>query len=156
MSRRSGGALTAGSTPRAALSGVVAAGVALLAGCDAGSPSSAPGPATPTSCPQPTPATSTAALPDDIDLAPLGSITRVDPDGDIVYAEAVTEGTLEKLLERFRRTLEAADYIVVGSENEVVEADVFFSNPQGGLGAVKFIPADCEGQVVVELFIDRG
>lgn len=121
----------------------------LLAGCAAEEPPEARG------CAAPTPAPSTAALPDDIDLGAVGTITSVEPDRGVVNVRAVTEGTLEELDRSFSRALNEAGYTIVGTENEVVEADIFFANPQGGLGAVKFIRGGCEDRVNIELFIDR-
>lgn len=125
-----------------------------LAGCGGHEPATPPA-SEQGACMTPPPAPSTTALPDDIDLDALGTITRVAPDRDFVNARAVTQGSLERLAAAFSRALDEAGYNIVGSENEVVEADIYFSNPEGGLGAVKFIQGACEGRVVVELFIDR-
>jgi len=69
---------------------------------------------------------------------------------------AVTEGTLDELDAAFTRDLERAGYTIVGSENEIVEADIYFTDPSGGIGGVKFVRAACEGRIVVRLFLDTG
>ncbi|MDQ3663815.1 MAG: hypothetical protein M3353_04040 [Actinomycetota bacterium] len=65
-----------------------------------------------------------------------------------------TEGTLEELDRSFSVALEDAGYTIVGSENEIIEADIYFADPQGRIGGVKFLTTDCADQVVVRLFID--
>ena len=106
-------------------------------------------------CAAPTPASSTAALPDTLDFEPLGTVTRVASDRGLVTVRAVTEGTLEELDRSFSVALEAAGYTIVGSENEVIEADIYFADPKGRIGGVKFVTTDCGAdQVIVRLFID--
>ncbi len=105
-------------------------------------------------CAAPTPANSTAALPDTLDLEPLGTVTRVASDRGLVTVRAITEGTLEELDRSFSVALENAGYTIVRSENEIIEADIYFADPQGRIGGVKFFTTDCAGQVVVRLLID--
>jgi hypothetical protein len=124
--------------------------LALLAACNSGSTPSGTDP----ECPTPTPARSTAALPDALDLEPLGTVTRVASDRGLVTVRSVTEGTLEELDRSFSVALEDAGYTIVGSENEIIEADIYFADPQGRIGGVKFLTTDCADQVVVRLFID--
>ncbi len=122
----------------------------LLGGCSGNS--SPPG--TDGECAAPTPASSTAALPDTLDFEPLGTVTRVASDRGLVTVRAITEGTLEALDRSFSVALEDAGYTIVGSENEIIEADIYFADPQGRIGGVKFLTTDCADQVVVRLFID--
>ena len=122
----------------------------LLGGCSADT--SPPG--TDGECAAPTPARSTAALPDTLDFEPLGTVTRVASDRGLVTVRAITEGTLEELDQSFSAALEDAGYTIVGSENEIIEADIYFADPQGRIGGVKFLTTDCADQVVVRLFID--
>ena len=122
----------------------------LLGGCDAGTSPTG----TDEECAAPTPARSTAALPDTLDFEPLGTVTRVASDRGLVTVRAITEGTLEALDRSFSVALEDAGYTIVGSENEIIEADIYFADPEGRIGGVKFLTTDCADQVVVRLFID--
>jgi len=122
----------------------------LVGGCGGGSPTSG----TDGECAAPTPVGSTAALPDSLDLEPLGTVTQVASDRVLVTVRAVTEGTLEELDRSFSGALEDAGYTIVGSENEIIEADIYFADPQGRIGGVKFLTTDCADQVVARLFID--
>jgi hypothetical protein len=53
------------------------------------------------------------------------------------------------------RALEDAGYTVVGRENEIVEADVFFSRGEQTTGGAKLLEGPCEGQVTIRLFVSR-
>lgn len=122
----------------------------LVGGCGGGAPTTG----TDGECAAPTPVGSTAALPDTLDLEPLGTVTRVATDRGLLTVRAVTEGTLEELDRSYSGALEDAGYTIVGSENEVIEADIYFADAQGRIGGVKFLTTDCADQVVVRLFID--
>ncbi|MGH8882905.1 MAG: hypothetical protein ACRD0P_37120 [Stackebrandtia sp.] len=97
-----------------------------------------------------------SALPRDLDLDSFGTVTEVVRDGGFVNATAVADGSLAGLQRRFARTLRDSGYAIVGSENEVVEADVFFARGQDTTGGAKFIQTGCAGQVRIQLFIGES
>lgn len=134
--------------PAAAASGLLA--TLLLAGCG-GRPDAAEGNA----CPEPAAATRTADLPPALELPVLGTLTEVVRGQRAVNAVAVTDGTIEDLQPRVARALEDAGYTVVGEENEIVEADVFFARGQRTTGGAKLLEGPCQGQVTTRLFVSR-
>jgi hypothetical protein len=103
--------------------------------------------------PVPVPARRLAALPEALELHKSGTVTKVTTAPRYVSAEAVAEGTLDRLYEGFPGTLSGAGYAVVAKEYEGIEADYFFSGPRGESGSVKLIEGPCEGQVTIQLTI---
>lgn len=124
----------------------------LLAGCTGGSASHS---AASAPCPRVAPAEDTSALPRALDLESLATVTEVVRQDGFVNATAVTDGTLSGVQDRFSRVLRRAGYEIVGAENEVVEADIFFARGQATTGGVKLVQTACDGRVRVQLFIGR-
>jgi len=129
---------------------VVAVLVAGLAGCGA-----EPDAVTSGACEQPTVSATSARLPAELDLPVFGTVTKVARRDGIVQATAVSSGTIEELEPTVGRALEDAGYEIVGSDNEIIEADLFFAAGQDSTGGVKFIEGPCQDQVTLRLFLSR-
>lgn len=106
-------------------------------------------------CPAPVAAENGTALPRSLGLESLGTVTKVVRQRGFVNVTAVTAGTLQELHTRFSRELRAAGFAIVGAENEIIEADVFFARGQHTTGGVKFIKTACGDRVRVQLFVGR-
>lgn len=107
-------------------------------------------------CPPPVPsapATAPSGLPRDLDLGSVARVTEVARDGEFVNVTAVAGGTLGEVQERFVQVLRRSGYAIVGSENEVVEADVFFARGRKTTGGAKFLQTGCDGRVRIQLFL---
>lgn len=98
----------------------------------------------------------TGALPTALDLGSFATVTQVVRDGGFVNATAFARGTLRDVHRSFSRVVRRAGYSIVGSENEVVEADVYFARGPKTTGAAKFIQTACDGRVRIQLFVGRS
>jgi hypothetical protein len=95
-----------------------------------------------------------AALPAGLDLRRTGTVTQVTTgDRGFVSATAVADSTVDETFTAFPEMLAAAGFEVVASENEGVEADVFFAHGEAATGSVKVTEGPCEGQVTTHLTI---
>jgi hypothetical protein len=121
-----------------------------LAGCAVDGSGQAAG-----DCAEPTPAPALDDPPPALRIDALGTVTEVARERRAVNAVAVTDGTIEELQPRVARALEDAGYTIVGQENEIVEADVFFSRGEQTTGGAKLLEGPCEGQVTIRLFVSR-
>lgn len=128
---------------------VMIAGLGLAFGCS-GDATAGAGHAR---CPTPVAAENASALPRSLGLESLGTVTKVVRQRGFVNATAITEGTLQDLHTRFSRELRAAGFAIVGAENEIIEADVFFARGQHTTGGVKLIKTACGDRVRVQLFV---
>lgn len=122
--------------------------VVLAGGCGGESNSGAEG-----RCHPPTPAGNASALPRALDPTSLGTLTDVVRQDGFVNVTAVAEGSVGGVHERVSRALEEAGYTIVGSENEVVEADVFFARGRATTGGAKVAQSACPGRVRITLFV---
>lgn len=130
---------------------VVIAVLLLASGCGGGA-----GGQGAASCPRPTPVENVAALPPGLGPEVLGTVTEVARKHGYVNVTATADGEVREVQQRFTRAVERAGYAVVGSENEVVEADVFFAGAGDATGAAKFIQTRCTGRVRVHLFVKES
>jgi hypothetical protein len=93
-----------------------------------------------------------AALPAGLDLRRTGTVTQVTTgDGGFVSATVVADSTVDETFTTFPGVLTNAGLDVVATENEGVEADIYFAGGEAATGSVKFTEGPCEGQVTTRL-----
>jgi hypothetical protein len=93
-------------------------------------------------------------LPSGLDLRRTGTVTQVTTGGGgYVSAIAVAESTIEETFTTFPGVLSEAGFEVVATENEGVEADLYFARGEAATGSVKFTEGPCEGQVTTRLTV---
>ena len=97
-----------------------------------------------------------AELPAGLDLRRTGTVTQVTTGaGGFVSATAIADSTIDETFTTFPGVLSKAGFEVVATENEGVEADIFFARGEAATGSVKFTEGPCEGQVTTRLTVTQ-
>lgn len=125
----------------------IAAVLAALAGCSAGSEGAA--------CPSaaPAPPAETALLPAGLSFDRIGTVTRVLTTAGHITVQAVTTKPLDEVTVLIQDAVTAAGYRPAGMDNEGFEAEVFFTSGSYAGGQALVRRSDCEGRWNIELVL---
>lgn len=85
------------------------------------------------------------------DLTGVATTTSVSTDDGYFVVTARAEGSIQDLTIDFLAVVEGAGYDVAGSDDEGVEAEVFFANGQVAAGQVVLRQSSCPGVVDVRI-----
>ena len=109
----------------------------------------------PAGCPSPEPLTGDDAtgVPPDLDLTGFGVLTRVDVDGGFVSYRVESAKSVQDLFVPVTRALRRDGWSLVGSENEGVDAEVYFARGQSETGVVVLDDLGCDGAVAIEVTV---
>lgn len=107
-------------------------------------------------CPAPTPLTEQASgqVPDDLDLTEFGTLVRFETVEALVSYRVEGEGSVQDLYVPVTRLLEDGGWDLVGSENEGVDAEVYFARGTTETGALLLSELDCPGTVAIEVTVN--
>ncbi len=106
-------------------------------------------------CTKPSAAADTSALPDDLDLTSLGTVTATSGSGDSLSAVVVIADDAKTTVDSVASLVEDAGWKVTKRENEDREGEVFFEKA-GKSGVARADTGDCEAQTVVEVTVTGG
>lgn len=128
---------------------LLAAIVTATAACGGG------GSAEPADCSPPTPLESgeNDRVPADLDLTDFGTLTRLEVDGGFTSYRVEGEGSVQDVYVPVTRQLRDDGWNLVGSENEGVDAEVFFARGTTETGVIMLRELDCAGTVAIEVTV---
>ena len=126
---------------------LLAAVVAAAAGCGGGGSAD---------CAEPAPLASgnDARVPADLDLTGFGTLTRLEVDGGLTSYRVEGNGSVADVYVPVTRQLRDDGWNLVGSENEGVDAEVYFARGTMETGVLMLRELDCAGTVAIEVTVN--
>ena len=124
--------------------------VAVAAACGGG------GSAQSADCDAPTPVETgdDAQVPLDLDLTDFGTLTRLEVDGGFTSYRVEGKGSVQDTYVPVTRQIRDDGWNLVGSENEGVDAEVYFARGTSETGVVLLQELDCAGTIAIEVTVN--
>lgn len=107
-------------------------------------------------CAEPAPLTSgdDARVPADLDLTGFGTLTKLEVDGALTSYRVEGTGSVADVYVPVTRQLRDDGWNLVGSENEGVDAEVYFARGTMETGVLMLRELDCPGTVAIEVTVN--